>query len=507
MIESILITTSQTAVDKQALTKFYPNKFAQHICSNNWQCYYRLGQSEETANIAEEANDILILVGKIHNINFLQRLLLPKHRDIYQLTSAQCLLRAYQEFSTQALTWLSGNFSIIIISDNHLYLITDPFGHMPCFYCEDSQKQLWITSEVKSLISLPSLGLSLKPVSTFSYGLKLDEDFCLFKNIKKVPVASIVEFSCSTGKKNNITIKKYHELDYQNTQFLEKTKALSFINDCLHDAIIDGINISQPVAVPLSGGLDSSLIASLLSHLNGSVHSISIGTEQANEFQYAKIVSDFIHSEHRTITISQKDFLSGLIQTCFYNEIFDGLCAEIQSPIALIYEALSGKFNQVATGFGADMFFGGHLSVSTPTDEVNVLLWNNLSRIRWTGEYSPFLAQYRNLYVNHPFCDYRFVQLVCALDPQLKVSQYENKHILREFARKHNYLPITIANRNKIAIEQASQLHRQFSDYLEQESCFGYERKNQFTYDIFYKLFIEKYSITELIQTLEPSIA
>lgn len=131
---------------------------------------------------------------------------------------------------------------------------------------------------------------------------------------------------------------------------------LKLINNHLSKANIK----EKKVAVLLSGGVDSSLLAALSkAHNNNIVAVTPVFTSGDNpELDIAKAMAASINIEHQIIEINDSDIakeFSGVVQC---------LQQPIRSPHALIFSILmkqfQGKFDAVVFGEGADTIFGYH---------------------------------------------------------------------------------------------------------------------------------------------------
>ena len=99
-----------------------------------------------------------------------------------------------------------------------------------------------------------------------------------------------------------------------------ENEILENVKTFLTKAVVKRLMSEREIGCLLSGGLDSSLIASIVSknHIGGKLNTFSIGIEGSVDLQYAQVVAKFIQSNHHSIQISEKDFL-GAIETVIYN--------------------------------------------------------------------------------------------------------------------------------------------------------------------------------------------
>ena len=189
----------------------------------------------------------LICNGEIYN-----------HNDLYKLsnskpnTKSDCevIIHLYKKYSMeQTLQMLDGVFAFVLIDhkENSIYIARDTYGVRPMFVCKESinnKPQYIIASEIKQIVPLVEQDANIKAYKpgTYSKFTYVDDKYKLtFRN---------KYFSSPNGFVNN-TIRS-------------EKQACIFIRKTLEAAVEKRVkNTDRDIACLLSGGLDSSLIASL----------------------------------------------------------------------------------------------------------------------------------------------------------------------------------------------------------------------------------------------------
>jgi len=122
-----------------------------------------------------------------------------------------------------------------------------------------------------------------------------------------------------------------------------------------------------PLAVLLSGGLDSSLIASITSRLlrgtGKKLHSFSVGLgPDAPDMKAARKVAEFIGTEHHEIYFSIEEGLQVLEKLIWHLESYDVTTVRASTPMYFLARAIAAMgIKVVLSGEGADEVFGGYL--------------------------------------------------------------------------------------------------------------------------------------------------
>ena len=117
----------------------------------------------------------------------------------------------------------------------------------------------------------------------------------------------------------------------------------------------------MPLGVFLSGGIDSSLVASLMMELSATrIKTFSIGflDQQYNEASHAKLVSDLIGSDHTEFILGEEACLSTITELS--NAYSEPFADSSQIPSYLISKLAAEHVTVALTGDGGDEVFGGY---------------------------------------------------------------------------------------------------------------------------------------------------
>ena len=230
----------------------------------------------------------LICNGEIYNYKDLAE------RYGFNLTTGsdcEIILYLYQKFGIErTIKDLDGVFMFVLhdASSDQLFASRDPIGVRPGFIGV-KEDELFIASEAKPLVQLCETVLPFPPGTWW----------------------------CSDTPK---TFKSY--FTYNDSMIREKDEdaICKQIRTLLTNAVKKRLMAEREIGCLLSGGLDSSLITSLVSRYNNGqkLNTFSIGMPGSVDLDYAQIVADFLGTKHHQIEISEKDFLDA-IETVIYN--------------------------------------------------------------------------------------------------------------------------------------------------------------------------------------------
>jgi asparagine synthase (glutamine-hydrolysing) len=278
----------------------------------------------------------------------------------FQTTSdTEVILHAYRKWGRDCVTHLRGMFAFAIWDEarQELFCARDRFGIKP-FYYTTVGDTLYFASEVKALLPF------VKEIETDLEGFKdyLAFQFCLagrtlFKNINGLLPGHTLRVSNGT-----LEVKRYwevyYELDFDHTPkyFEERLRELLSESVALH------LRADVPVGAHLSGGLDSSAVASLASrHTNGDftgfTGKFSFG-EDYDESAYARSLAEWRGFSLHEIDITASDFV-GNIRKVIYHLDYPA-AGPGAFPQYMVSELAAKHRKVVLSGQGGDEIFGGY---------------------------------------------------------------------------------------------------------------------------------------------------
>ena len=321
---------------------------------------------------------------------------------------------------------IDGVFSLIAynIESNDLFVARDPFGIRPLFISKQDSVY-YIASELKALNNL--------------------------KFVEWVNPGTITKIS---SDEYNV----YHYFSIINKSIVSKD--YFHILDKIQRGLIDSVEkrclSDRPIAALLSGGLDSSIICSILSKIipGKNLHTFSIGIKDSPDLKYAKLVSDYLGTEHHEIICTDKDFIDNVENVIKDIESFDvtTVRASVGNWLLGQYISKHTEFKVIFNGDGSDELFGGYLYMQkAPT---NIDFKNEIKNLLDSIHMFDVLRSDRSMTAHGleprtPFLDKEFASYVYNSIPIEFLRNGMEKQILRDAFK--NYLPNEIIQRKKEA--------------------------------------------------------
>ncbi len=314
---------------------------------------------------------VLAYNGEIYNYQSIRKELSQSGTKFNTSSDTEVLLAAVERWGLEkALNQFAGMFAFVLIDrrDNKLHLVRDRMGEKPLYYGWQGKTFLF-GSELKCLRVHPSWkgGLRHDSVShMFRYGY-VPSPKTIHPDIYKLCPGSIVTISLQKNSEKKVMHSiwwSYEEVvanGMSDVRLQKKEDYKDELANLLSTVIVDQQIADVPLGAFLSGGIDSSLIASTMQENSTSpIRTFTIGyTESAyNESNIAEGVAESIGSQHRTWIITPKDVL-GIIPhlSTIYDEPFGD---SSQIPTTLLSKMVSTEVTVALSGDGGDELFGGY---------------------------------------------------------------------------------------------------------------------------------------------------
>ena len=314
----------------------------------------------------EDQSIVLICNGEIYNYLELRKELLQKGHAFRTRVDVEVLLHLYEEEGLDLLAKLNGQFAFVIYDRKKkiLFLARDHLGINPLYYTIVNGVLIF-ASEIKAILQHPLVTseVDLTGLDQLLSFPGLVSPRTMFKGIQSLPSGH-----CLTVIDGHVQVREYWDLDYPRSTELAYDQPEEFYVEKLKDlfacAVSYRLQADVPVGLYLSGGLDSSLMASMINSVSprSSRHSFSIAfaDKEICESSYQRLIANRIGSQHHETVFTWSE-ISEKLQAMIYHcecpvkETFN-TCS-----LALSAAAKSAGISVVLGGEGADELFAGYM--------------------------------------------------------------------------------------------------------------------------------------------------
>ena len=264
---------------------------------------------------------------------------------------------------------INGMFSFTIWDDIQkvLFVCRDRLGEKPLFFSKIIDGSIIFASEIKAILAHPSVSPNFNIDIFENILLKQDVIFgsekTLFRNIEQFPSATFMKFNINGEL---IKKEKYWEPTYEVCE-----EDISIIKNKLFDKLKNSINLrvrsDVPVTSALSGGLDSSILVSLLSNKSNNLgvkidNTISVRfpeDETIDEGFYIDKLLSNIDLKNTALTPEPESLIKDVRKMHWHHEtIIPGISMFLEWSLMKLVKSLNYKV--IIDGQGADELFAGY---------------------------------------------------------------------------------------------------------------------------------------------------
>lgn len=305
-------------------------------------------------------------------------------------------------------------------------------------------------------------------VSPLYYGFT-DNAICFASEVKGLMETTKNIFELPPGHKLiNHNLIKYYQLNNNSHLEEEPQKIAEQLFNLLDTSVKKRITGNE-AGCWLSGGLDSSVLAALAKLYVNKLYTFSAGIKDALDLQYARIMAEYLKSEHHEIIVSLNDMIRLLPEVIYYLESFDALLVRSSITNYLAAKEASNYVEQVFSGEGGDELFGGyHYLKELPISKLNDELVDITNRLHNTAlQRVDRCASAFGTVAHVALLDLDVVNYVMKIPSEYKINNGTEKWILR-LAMK-NHLPEKILNRTKAKFWEGAGVGELLSDYADKK--------------------------------------
>lgn len=390
----------------------------------------------------------LICNGEIYNY----KQLIEKYDFNYNSNSdCEIILHMYNKFGIErTLQELDGVFAFVIYDSGDIIAARDPIGIRSLFYCIDN-------ADTKSY--------------TFGSEAKC---FQLTQSPKQFPVGSYFI---------NGRIKEYFNFNFDininlNSEMVAEptTEIFQNINSLLTQSVKKRLLSDRKICTLLSGGLDSSLITSLVAknYKPFELDTYAIGLENSVDLKYARKAAEYLKTNHNEIIITEDVFLSAIEPTIYQIESYCTTTVRASVGNYLVSKFIRKNSDNVVVFCGdlSDELFGSYRGFCKAPNKAEFYK-ENIKMLKDVCYFDVLRSDKSisgaGLEARVPFADKEFVNYVMKLDPSLKM--FGNNCIEKNILRKsfEGYLPNEILWRKKEAFSDGvSSENRNWFDIIKE---------------------------------------
>jgi asparagine synthase (glutamine-hydrolysing) len=301
--------------------------------------------------------------GEIFNYVELRAELERKGHRFYTQSDTEVIVHLYEDHGDDFVAHLNGQFAIALWDSRRkrLVLARDRVGIRPLFYTQHHGRLLF-ASEVKALLALPGVERRIDPLALaeiFTFWAPIGSR-SVFAGIESLPPGHLL-----VAEAGRVTTRTYWDWQFPSGMPDDRRSADECAEE-LRSLMIDAVRLQLradvPVGAYLSGGLDSSIITSLIHHFTDTplrTFSLTFDDAEFDESAHQQQMVDYLGTQHSQVRCSHADIAAAFPKAIWNTE--SPVLRTAPVPLMLLSGLVREQgYKVVLTGEGADEVFGGY---------------------------------------------------------------------------------------------------------------------------------------------------
>ena len=264
-------------------------------------------------------------------------------------TQSDCepVVHLFEQIGLEVASRLDGDFAFVILDSEsgEVYAARDPIGVNSLYWGTGLDGSTWFASEAKALVRGGCVNIEMFPPGHY--------------------------YTSQDGGR----LVRYYNPAWLDVAAATAPIDLPALRGAFTAAVDKRMMADVPYGVLLSGGLDSSLCASVITRLKRArflkhgapedlekLKSFSIGLEGSPDLSAAQVVAEFIGTEHYGFTFTVQEGIDAISDVIFHLETYDVTTIRAGTPMFLLARKIKAMgIKMVMSGEGADETLAGYL--------------------------------------------------------------------------------------------------------------------------------------------------
>jgi asparagine synthase (glutamine-hydrolysing) len=273
----------------------------------------------------------------------------------------ETILHLYEEHREKCVDHLRGMFAFAIWDSvrRELFIARDRLGVKPLYYALTDDGSLYFASEIKALIEAgaikPEINYQALPDYLANHAPSGEET--LYRGVKRLLPGYILQW-CD-GK---VRISKYWDVSFvKDDRPRSDSDYIAEWSELFRESVRLRLMADVPLGMFLSGGIDSSAIAAVMSQMVAApikTFSVAFAEREANELEYARLVADAFKTDHHEVVVSPSEFFGALPKLVWHED--EPLAHPSSVALYFVSKLASQHVKVVLTGEGSDELLAGY---------------------------------------------------------------------------------------------------------------------------------------------------
>jgi len=310
----------------------------------------------------EDRSVWVVFNGEIFNYLELRADLERSGHRFYTHSDTEVIVHLYEQHGLDFVHQLNGQFAIALwdVRRRRLVLARDRTGIRPVFYTLHGGR-LVFASEIKALFAHPGVPRRLRAagISQVFTFWSSQAPATIFDGVLSLPAGHVLVLE--DGKTD---IRKYWDWQFPESGATARSveDEARELRELLVDAVRLQLRADVPVGAYLSGGLDSSIVTTLIKHFTDTplrTFSLTFEDGEFDESDYQSEMVRYLGTHHTAVRCTRADIGAAFPRAIWHAET--PIVRTAPTPLMLLSERVRAEgYKVVLTGEGADEVFAGY---------------------------------------------------------------------------------------------------------------------------------------------------
>lgn len=222
---------------------------------------------------------------------------------------------------------------------------------------------------------------------------------------------------------------------------------------------------NQKIAVLISGGIDSSIVAFFCKKYFSQIAFYTLSTSKGIDKKYVQIIAQSLNQSIKELIVNESDIKNSIttVKSVLINNRLK--INQVQLPLAMAFYLMLKRIKDdgikiVFTGQGPDILLAGYrMYQNIPLENLNEKIKNDLPLIEIDKKRDTAIASFFDLQLINPYLEKKFVDFALKISPELKINFINNEKYEKYLSRKVGErigLPKEIILRHKKALQYST---------------------------------------------------
>jgi asparagine synthase (glutamine-hydrolysing) len=274
----------------------------------------------------------------------------------------ETILHLYEEHGQGCVEHLRGMFAFAIWDQQRreLFVARDRLGVKPLYYAQTGDGSLYFASEIKALLETSEVKAEINYVALPDYlaNHATSGEETLFAGIKRLLPGHTLLW-----RDGIVRINKYWDVSFAKSNDDKRSDGdyVAEWSELFRESVRLRLMADVPLGMFLSGGIDSSAIAAVMSGMVAEpikTFSVAFAEREANELEYARLVARAFKTNHHEVVVNPQDFFSALPKLVWHED--EPIAHPSSVALFFVSQLAAQHVKVVLTGEGSDELLGGY---------------------------------------------------------------------------------------------------------------------------------------------------